>query len=78
MTSSLNLPFNRNPNPVVSEPPDNLYGPFKVLRRTDHRFVVHDSRQTWPMTFGRVYRVEWAARAAAQHFANEHAPPEVD
>jgi hypothetical protein len=63
------LPFNRNPNPVISEPSDNVYGPFKVLRRTDNRFVVHDTRQVWPMRFGRIFHVEWAARAAAKFYA---------
>ncbi len=66
------LPFNRNPNPLVEEPRDNVFGPFKVFRRTDGLFVVHNTRPTWPATFGPVYRAERDARiVAAQKMAAE-------
>lgn len=45
---------------LVREPPDNRYGRYKVLKRTDGKFVVHDSEQ-WPPN-GRVFETEKEAR----------------
>ena len=68
------LPFNRNPNPIITEPDHNVYGPYKVLRRVDMLFVVHDTRQTWPMTFGPLFRHEENARKRAAELAAKCAP----
>jgi hypothetical protein len=70
------LPFNRNPNPVITEPEHNSYPPYKVLRRVDNLFVVHDTRQTWPMSFGPLFRHEENARKRAAELAAKCAPIE--
>jgi hypothetical protein len=48
---------------VLREPHDNEYGRFKVLRRTDGKFVVHDTEQ-WPPK-GSVHDTEGEARSHA-------------
>ena len=48
---------------VVREPPDNVYGRFKVLKRTDGKYVVHDTEQ-WPPN-GPVFDTEEQARSHA-------------
>jgi len=54
---------------VVREPENNSYGRFRVLRRIDGKFVVHDPKQ-WPPN-GQVFGSdqEEAARAEAQRLA---------
>ncbi len=55
----------RTVNPVMREPPDNLYGGrFKVLPRTDGLYVVRDLEQ-WPPK-GPVFRTLEEARASAE------------
>jgi hypothetical protein len=49
---------------VVREPSDNTFGRFKLLRRPDGLFVVHDTEQ-WPPN-GPVFRDEAKARAHAK------------
>jgi len=50
---------------IVREPAGNVYGRFKVLRRSDGLFVVHDADQ-WPPD-GLVFRGEWDARTVAAY-----------
>ena len=37
----------RGDAPIIPEPTDNVFGPFKVLMRVDGLFAVHNSR-AWP------------------------------
>ena len=78
MRPTFPLPFNRNPNPVITEPEHNVYGRFKVLARTDRRFVVHDTRQAWPFSFGAVFQTEREARVEAALLARLDESPLAD
>jgi hypothetical protein len=53
---------------VVAEPASNVYGRFKVLRRVDGLFVVHDTK-AWPPN-GHVFASEAEARVVAQSMAS--------
>lgn len=64
----------REPSPpkggfIVREPADNVYGRFKVLRRVDGLFVVHDPQQ-WPPD-GPVFWTEADARLWAQRLTED-------
>lgn len=62
---------------LVREPPNNVYGGFKVLRRTDGLFTVHNSRieqEEKRFVPGPVYATEGEARDAAHSMMLESAP----
>jgi hypothetical protein len=53
-----------DPNPIVRQPDNHDYGPYRVLRRADGLCAVLDTRETvppWPL----VFRREREAREAA-------------
>jgi hypothetical protein len=56
-------------NPIITEPENNVYGPYKVLRRIDNLFVIHDTRPRFPFVFGPVFRHEVNARRRAAELA---------
>jgi len=68
-TLTLEVPIASPANALVYEPADNVYGRFRVLRRTDNQFVVHDTTQ-WPPN-GPVFRFEAMARKHAEEAAHD-------
>ena len=50
---------------VVREPVDNVYGPYKVLQRTDNLWAMHDTRAR-VMGQGQVFLTENGARTWAK------------
>jgi hypothetical protein len=76
MRPTFPLPFNRNPNPIITEPEHNIYGRYKVLRRVDGLFLVHDTKPSFPFVLGPVFRHETNARARAAHLASLDAESE--
>jgi hypothetical protein len=56
---------------IVREPPNNVYGHYKVLRRTDGLFVVKDMRVLIPPPWGSVHASEREARDVAAMLARD-------
>lgn len=55
---------------VIREPESNVYGPYKLLARTDGLHVLHDTRRTskGDLGNGAVFRSERGARAWADRY----------
>lgn len=72
------VPFNNEPvkardgrwGAIVPEPVDNIYGPFKVLGRTDGLFCVMDTRRDQLSATHHVYATERDARRWAEQMAH--------